>query len=113
MLGGIFFQMGESNPVKFQPMLNFTLVTITAYVILASEYFIRYFRSSLRPEGVEKNGRIVYPGKGFFDLRLKVLSIALAFNTICLFIRCAFFSLHHGEPDEINPHLKLVPCTAR
>jgi len=75
MLGGIFFQM----------------IAITAYALLAIEYFIHYFRRSfLQPKVADKDGNMVLPARGFFDARLKVMSLALAFNTTCLFIRSVY-----------------------
>jgi hypothetical protein len=89
MLAGIIFQMSRfhaSCPATF--MLKPKIATITIYVVCAIEFFVRYLKK--RPiRAVPLN---IVDGKrtsirGYMDKRLKIMSIALSFSTVCLFIR--------------------------
>ena len=56
-------------------------VTICVYSACATEFYIRYFkRCPIRSDSGDAT-------HGFFDNHMKVMSLALAFNTTCLFIR--------------------------
>ena len=60
-------------------------VTITIYSACATEFYIRYFKR--RPVRLD-NGDTTH---GIFEGNIKVMSLALAFNTTCLFIRYVSF----------------------
>jgi hypothetical protein len=60
-------------------------VTITVYSACATEFYIRYFKR--RPIRLDSGDAT----HGLFDGRIKVMSLALAFNTTCLFIRYVSF----------------------
>ncbi|TFK34997.1 RTA1-domain-containing protein [Crucibulum laeve] len=75
MLGGIIFQM----------------VTITLYVFLAAEFYFRFLTDDPFEEKVMKSLDAT-PGltRGKMDKGLKMMSAALCFNTVCLFIRAIY-----------------------
>ncbi|KIJ91270.1 hypothetical protein K443DRAFT_686178 [Laccaria amethystina LaAM-08-1] len=75
MLGGIIFQ----------------LVTITVYSACATEFYIRYFKR--RPIRLDSGDAT----HGLFDGRIKVMSLALAFNTTCLFIRAVYRTIELSD----------------
>ncbi|KAJ7512201.1 RTA1 like protein-domain-containing protein [Mycena galericulata] len=82
MLAGIIFQM----------------VTISIYILLAAEFFLRYFTD--RPIGgkeAEYHELGVYTtkrsGRGELDSRLRIMIGALGFNTTCLLIRAIYRTL--------------------
>ena len=60
-------------------------VTITVYSACATEFYIRYFKR--RPVRLDSGDTT----RGYFDGHIKVMSLALAFNTTCLFIRYVSF----------------------
>ncbi|KAJ6450374.1 RTA1 like protein-domain-containing protein [Mycena sanguinolenta] len=74
MLAGIIFQM----------------ITISIYILLATEFFFRFFTD--KPLGGREavyhslGGR----GRGELDKKLKIMIIALGFNTTCLLIRAIY-----------------------
>jgi hypothetical protein len=68
------------NPLWYINGFN-KIVTITVYSLCATEFFIRYFKK--RPVRLD-TGDVM---RGTFDRYLKYMSLALAFNTTCLFIR--------------------------
>ncbi|KAJ7859311.1 RTA1 like protein-domain-containing protein [Mycena olivaceomarginata] len=84
MLGGIIFQM----------------ITISIYILLASEFFLRYFTD--RPVGGKEavyhsvsSGSVgskskTTGGRGEFDRNMRIMVFALAFNTTCLLIRAIY-----------------------
>ncbi|KAJ7106332.1 RTA1-domain-containing protein [Mycena epipterygia] len=78
MLGGIIFQMA----------------TISIYILLAAEFFLRYFTDT--PFGGKE---AVYHslnkghGRGQLDGHLRIMTGALAFNTTCLLIRAIYRTL--------------------
>ncbi|CAK5282093.1 unnamed protein product [Mycena citricolor] len=84
MLGGIAFQM----------------VTITAYVLCAGEFILRYLSNrpvraaASREANADDDNRTATPGSGdtrkALSPRMKVLLCALIFNTTCLFIRAVY-----------------------
>ncbi|KAF4562634.1 hypothetical protein EYR36_004028 [Pleurotus pulmonarius] len=81
MLGGIIFQM----------------VAITFYAILAIEFFVRYLRkrpirSVAKPILGEQEAT-----RGVFDGRLKLMSGALVFSTLCLFIRAVYRTIELSD----------------
>lgn len=75
MLGGIVFQ----------------LLTITVYTLCATEFFIRYFKK--RPVRLD-TGDVTH---GTFDRYLKHMSLALVFNTTCLFIRAVYRTIELSD----------------
>ncbi|KAJ6517097.1 RTA1 like protein-domain-containing protein [Mycena vulgaris] len=78
MLGGIIFQM----------------VTITIYILLASEFFLRYFTD--RPLGGKEaayHSLNTSRGRGKLDRSLRIMIGALIFNTTCLLIRAIYRTL--------------------
>lgn len=72
-------------------------MTITVYSLCATEFFIRYFKK--RPVRLD-TGDVT---RGTFDCYLKYMSLALAFNTTCLFIRyvriCYYDSSDHSQSN--------------
>ena len=88
MLGGIIFQMGECKlKIHFSHSPEWCIpATIAIYVICAGEFFVRYLNNApLRPgAGKALDGST----RGSLYPRLKLMSIAMVFNTTCLFIRC-------------------------
>jgi cytochrome c biogenesis protein CcdA len=87
MLAGIILQLCNYSRVHdFQlHHLSPCIVIIVAYAVLASEFFIRhaYDRPFTSRESVD-NLQKSRPG---MSLRLKMMSYALGFSTVCLFIR--------------------------
>ncbi|KAJ7270250.1 RTA1 like protein-domain-containing protein [Mycena rebaudengoi] len=79
MLAGIVFQM----------------ITISIYIILATEFFIRYFTNS--PIGGQNAAYASLDksqnGRGKLDTGLKIMTGALVFNTTCLLIRAIYRTL--------------------
>ncbi|KAJ7615566.1 RTA1-domain-containing protein [Roridomyces roridus] len=80
MLGGIIFQM----------------VTISIYILLATEFFVRYFwdwplRGDAAYHSLALNAK--RSGRGELDSKLRVMVGALAFNTVCLLIRAIYRTL--------------------
>ncbi|KAK0222913.1 RTA1-domain-containing protein [Armillaria nabsnona] len=73
MLGGIAFQMA----------------VITIYSILGSEFFIRYLADKpIRGHDITR---------GHLNTKLKLLTAALAFSTICLFIRAVYRTIELSD----------------
>ncbi|KAJ7226233.1 RTA1-like protein [Mycena rebaudengoi] len=70
ILGGIVFQM----------------VTITVYVLCATEFLLRYLRNRPIGHGSEQAPSTTVP----LGRKMKLLVYALAFNTACLFIRAVY-----------------------
>ena len=72
-------------------------MTITVYSLCATEFFIRYFKK--RPVRLDT----IDATRGTFDPYLKYMSLALAFNTTCLFIRyvriCYYDSSDHLQSN--------------
>ncbi|RDB18398.1 Uncharacterized protein C17G6.02c [Hypsizygus marmoreus] len=81
MLGGIVFQ----------------LVTISVYSILAIEFFVRYVYD--RPVASNRNGssETITSLKSPMTPKLKTMSIALAFSTVCLFIRAIYRTIELSD----------------
>ncbi|KAJ7719311.1 RTA1 like protein-domain-containing protein [Mycena metata] len=78
MLGGIIFQMA----------------TISVYILLASEFFLRFFAD--RPLAGRKatyDSLDTSRGHGRVDDHLRIMIGALAFNTTCLLIRAIYRTL--------------------
>ncbi|KAF8873935.1 RTA1-like protein [Infundibulicybe gibba] len=76
----------------------FQLVTITVYVFCAAEFFIRYIKDAplKRKSSLEVNGG--WPGaRGPTDKHLRIMSIALVFSTICLFIRSIYRTIELAD----------------
>ncbi|KAJ7823783.1 RTA1 like protein-domain-containing protein [Mycena olivaceomarginata] len=71
MLGGIIFQM----------------VTITAYVLCAGEFLLRYLKN--RPFALDRSS-VSVTSTPPLGRNMKVLICALVFNTTCLFIRAVY-----------------------
>ncbi|KAF7985360.1 hypothetical protein HWV62_6587 [Athelia sp. TMB] len=70
MLGGIVFQM----------------FSITVYVVCAIEFFWRFFNDRPVERGEDPKGAL----RGTPDRRLQVMMAALAFDTLCIFIRAIY-----------------------
>jgi hypothetical protein len=85
MLAGIVLQLGKHSRVRdFQiHHLIPCIVIILAYAGLATEFFLRYARD--RP--FTSSREFAEKSRPEMDLRLKIMSYALGFSTICLFIR--------------------------
>ena len=87
MLGGIVSQMSECIHHILQWALAHLLylsVFITVYVLFAAEFIWRYFKDSPIHETSKLEGpRVV------MNRQLKTLIFAMAFNTFCLYVRCA------------------------
>lgn len=63
-------------------------VTITMYVACAAEFFIRYFHDKPLNRIHETSGdAYTHPAKGQLNMRLKIMTSALIFTTLCLWIR--------------------------
>ncbi|KAG7444650.1 RTA1-domain-containing protein [Guyanagaster necrorhizus] len=73
MLGGIAFQMA----------------VITVYAILGSEFLIRYLADK------PIRGRDIT--KGHLNMKLRFLTVALAFSTVCLFIRAVYRTIELSD----------------
>ncbi|KAJ7754216.1 RTA1 like protein-domain-containing protein [Mycena maculata] len=80
MLAGIIFQM----------------VTISIYIMLASEFFLRYFTDKAvggKQAAYHTLNTHNKRGRGQIDRRLRIMIGALAFNTTCLLIRAIYRTL--------------------
>ncbi|TFK26902.1 RTA1 like protein, partial [Coprinopsis marcescibilis] len=76
MLGGIVFQ----------------LFVIVVYTVLALEYFVRYIQD--RPTS---NNAPQIPEEKALTKKIKIMLLAMAFNTICLFIRAIYRTIELAE----------------
>ena len=77
-------------------------MTIILYSLCAAEFFIRYFKK--RPVRL-------YTGdvtRGIFDRYLKCMSLALAFNTTCLFIRYVRICYYDSSDHQSHAFLRAV-----
>ncbi|KAJ4490779.1 RTA1-like protein, partial [Lentinula aciculospora] len=95
MLGGIAFQMA----------------TITVYIFCAVEFFIRYFedkplikrRCFFKLEAKSDEGSfdtVVAPiegDRGLMDTKLEIMTTALVFSTICIFIRAVYRTIELSD----------------
>jgi hypothetical protein len=69
-------------------------VTISIYILLASEFFLRYFADKpLRGKEADYHSLNANRGRGRLDGRLRIMTCALVFNTTCLLIRSVKSSL--------------------
>ncbi|KAF8878929.1 RTA1-like protein [Infundibulicybe gibba] len=76
----------------------FQLVTITVYAFCAAEFFIRYIKDAplKRKSSLEVNGG--WPSaRGLMDKHLRIMSIALVFSTLCLFIRSIYRTIELAD----------------
>ncbi|KAJ7148044.1 RTA1 like protein-domain-containing protein [Mycena crocata] len=87
----------------------FQMITISVYILLASEFFLRYFTDS--PIGgkaaayhslgsttsLNRNSQISNRGRGKLDRNLKFMIAALVFNTTCLLIRAIYRTLELAD----------------
>ncbi|KAJ7912096.1 RTA1 like protein-domain-containing protein [Mycena leptocephala] len=75
MLGGIIFQM----------------VTISVYILLASEFFLRFFTDKpLGGRSAAYHSLDTPRGRTHIEGKLRIMIGALAFNTVCLLIRAIY-----------------------
>ncbi|CAK5272521.1 unnamed protein product, partial [Mycena citricolor] len=80
----------------------FQMVTITIYILLATEFLLRYFKDwpigGKQAEYHELSGGLITSsplgersdGRGNFDYPMQIVVGALTFNTACLFIRAIY-----------------------
>ncbi|KAK0222325.1 RTA1 like protein-domain-containing protein [Armillaria fumosa] len=83
----------------------FQLVVITFYAILACEFLVRYTHN--RPVARlfarrKRSDSLVTlsspnPPRGFLDTKIKIMIFALAFNTLCLFIRSIYRTIELAD----------------
>ncbi|KAJ6610661.1 RTA1 like protein-domain-containing protein [Mycena sp. CBHHK59/15] len=74
----------------------FQMVTISIYILLATEYFVRYFTDA--PVGGKEAAYHSLNlsgdhGRGALDRSLRIMIAALSFNTVCLLIRAIYRTL--------------------
>ena len=97
MLGGIAFQLREyiSHLFLFL-LLNFfySSVVIIIYAFCAGEFFVRYLwkRPIRAPESSEHyddaiESKYDSSGRGEMSHNMQLMTVALCFSTLCLFIR--------------------------
>ncbi|KAG5647232.1 hypothetical protein DXG03_000767 [Asterophora parasitica] len=79
MLGGIVFQ----------------LVTISVYACLAIEFFVRYLKD--KPFSPSRDDSDSESLKRDMTLKTKLMTAALAFSTICLFIRAVYRTIELAD----------------
>ncbi|KAJ3865730.1 RTA1 like protein-domain-containing protein [Lentinula novae-zelandiae] len=65
--------------------LNSLPATITVYILLASEFFVRHFNDE--PLNLHRNDS---GDRGAMDFKLEIMSAALLLSTICIFIRAVY-----------------------
>lgn len=68
----------------------FQLIMLTLYSGLAIEYFVRYTQGRPIAGRVENNGSLSQNRKAVMTPKLKIMSIALGFNTLFLVIRAIY-----------------------
>ncbi|KAJ7648938.1 RTA1 like protein-domain-containing protein [Mycena polygramma] len=70
----------------------FQMVTISVYILLAAEFFIRFFMDKPLSRKVTAYHAVgtARGGRGPLDPKLRVMIGALAFNTVCLLIRAIY-----------------------
>lgn len=101
MLGGIIFQMGMSLPLSSPSDTDTTTGTITVYATCALEFLYRYFhfrpiqgRSTAilqtRSRNNLQDATQTPGGRGILTPRLKLMILALLFNTLCLYTRAVY-----------------------
>ncbi|KAJ7093416.1 RTA1 like protein-domain-containing protein [Mycena belliarum] len=72
----------------------FQMVTISIYILLALEFFIRYFTDrAIGGKNPSYDAVGANRGRGRLDRNLRVMISALAFNTVCLLIRAIYRTL--------------------
>lgn len=90
MLGGIVFQMGMSTNAHLPSRREFTisrLAAIVAYVTLATEFIIRYFKDRpLAQYSRDSNS----PSRAPLSTRMRLMLIGLAMMTVFIFIRSVY-----------------------
>ncbi|SJL17058.1 related to RTA1 domain protein [Armillaria ostoyae] len=83
----------------------FQLVVITFYAILACEFLVRYthnrpvsklFARKKRSDSLVTLSSPNTP-RGFMDTKIKIMIFALAFNTLCLFIRAIYRTIELAD----------------
>ncbi|KAK0201373.1 RTA1 like protein-domain-containing protein [Desarmillaria ectypa] len=83
----------------------FQLVVITFYAILACEFLVRYKHnrpvSRLFTRKTRTDSLVTLsspnPSRGVMDTRIKTMIFALAFNTLCLFIRAIYRTIELAD----------------
>ncbi|KAF5322038.1 hypothetical protein D9619_002221 [Psilocybe cf. subviscida] len=77
-------------------------VSLTVYLILATEFFLRYYNDRpIKQQGdSEKSPESPSTGRGTLTPRLFALSGALIFGSLCLFIRCVYRAIEIGARFE-------------
>ena len=114
MLGGIVFQMSTDTCRTVVGCPNsrtfFFSVALTFFMLLAAEYFFRFLKD--RPyRQVFATGSVATlsnRNREQWNTKHKLLSMALTFSTITLYIRSAEFSFYYGillKPAQID-----LPC---
>lgn len=110
MLAGIVFQLGEYyKPITCLCLIIPVLVALSIYSCIAVEYFVRYIKDIPLPSRRDNSEYSQNP-KTVLTPKLKYMSIALAFNTTCLFIRYALVMYTHSARFA---YISIVPFTAQ
>ncbi|KAF5383243.1 hypothetical protein D9615_004860 [Tricholomella constricta] len=85
MLAGIVFQLGKS-----------IALTIAVYACLAIEFFVRYFKDKPFSSRRDSKDPSLF-GRPHMTQKLKIMSMALAFSTVCLFIRAIYRTIELSD----------------
>ncbi|KAK0438671.1 RTA1-like protein [Armillaria borealis] len=111
--GGIASSASDRNDLKGAKLgsnvmlagIVFQLVVITFYAILACEFLVRYthncpvsklFARKKRSDSLVTLSSPNTP-RGFMDTKIKIMIFALAFNTLCLFIRAIYWTIELAD----------------
>ena len=92
MLGGIVFQLGTSNQHVSSAVTDLYITvpaSITVFVMLMIEYFIRYANNwpVRNPKAVAERSTMVSI-RGKMSTRMQLMVLGVCLNTLFLFIRC-------------------------
>jgi hypothetical protein len=103
MFAGVVIQFGEPLFfVNYTGVLknNRTIVSLVVYLILAAEFFMRYFKDRPLKQKTVSEKSSEAPSRGTITPRLFALSGALVFGSLCLFIRCVYRAIEIGSGFE-------------